>query len=350
MNPLQNKDILGLIFQFFEAEDLCNVAKICKKWNYVYKTNQFSYVFSGKRFINEKLHLIKNVDVNRKVIVYSRQMNDIGIINLYKNNKMKKIKLENNHGFPDITDKSITVLSATLEVLESNTSNLTDNSLEHLAKNKKIRKLSISGSQISDEGFKGLNFIEKLYIYSDNIEFFLPYVASEKLKEISLPSQVTSFKGLEFCNLTYLSIYGSRIEDEELKYINMDNLHTLVLCWCKNITDQGILNLTKGKSFHLKKLSLRSSKITNSSLMYLSAVDLDIWGTNISDSGFIYLDRTIKLSIGEMQNITKDCLQYLSHLKELLAPRTSIETKYLKQFQKTNPRIKCNPNFKECLN
>ena len=348
MDPLQNKDILGLIFRFFEAEDLCNVAKTCKKWNYVYKTNKFSYVFSGKRFINEKLHLIKNLDVNQKVIIYSRKMNDTGIINLYKNNKIKKVKLENNHGFRDITDKSIMVLSETLEVLESfHSVNLTDNSLKHLAKNKKIRKLLISGSQISDEGLKGLNFIEKLYIYCDNLGFFLPYVASDKLKEISLPSQVTSFRGLEFCNLTYLSIYGSRIEDEELKYINMDNLHTLVLCWCKNITDQGILNLTKGKSFHLKKLSFRSSKITNSSLMYLSAVDLDIWGTNISDSAFIYLDKTIKLSIGEMQNITKDCLQYLSHLKELLAPRTSIETKYLKQFQETNPHVKCNPNFKE---
>ena len=329
---------------------MCNAAKTCKKWNYVYKTNKFSYVFSGKRFINEKLHLIKNVDVNQKVIIYSSRITDEGLINLYKNNKIKKIKLVNNHGFRDITDKSIVVLSETLEVFESiHSVNLTDLSLQHLAKNKKIRKLSISGSQISDEGFKGLNFIEKLYVYCDNTGFFLPYVASDKLKEISLPCQVTRFKGLEFCNLAYLSLHGSRIEDEELKYINMNNLHTLVLCWCKNITDQGILNLTKGKSFHLKKLCLRSSKITNSSLMYLSAVDLDIWGTNISDAGFVYLDKTIKLSIGEMQNITQNCLQYLSHLKELLAPRTSIETKYLQQFQEINPHIKCNPNFKEIL-
>jgi hypothetical protein len=341
MNVLQNKDILYLIFRYFEAEDLCNAAKTCKKWNYVYRTNKFSYIFTGKRFINEKLHLIKNVDVNRKVYIYSSRITDEGIINLYKNNKIKKIEFVNNHGLRDVTDKSIIMLSKTLEVLECmDSANLTDLSLKHLIKNRKIRKLSISGN-ISDEGFKGLNFVEELYVYSDNVGFFLPYVASNKLKKLSLPNQVISFKGLQISNLTYLSLHGSTIEDEELKYINMENLHTLILCWCKNITDEGIFNLTKKKSFHLRKLCLRSSKITDISLIYLSAIDLDIWGTNISDAGFIYMDKTIKLSIGEMPNITKNCLQHLSHIKYLLAPRTSIEQKFLNHFELTFPHIKC---------
>lgn len=346
MNILQNRDILYLIFGFLRSEDLCNVAKTCRKWNSVYKNNKFVYHFGCERFVNEKLHLITNIDVNKTVKIYS-EISDEGMINLYKNNKIKKLYLSSNFGFRNLSDKIVEKLSETLEILDMiYTINATNKSLQHLAKHKKIQILSISGENISDDGFVGLNFIEELQVNGRKItNSFLQHVSSDKLKRLYLPSQITSFSDIHFCKLTDLSLYASQISDDELKYIQTHHLKTLILSCCQNITDEGIVKLTKGENLHLDKLCLRSTKITNNALIYISATDLDIWGTVITDDGFLYLNKTFKLSMGEMNNITEKCLQYLSHVKNLLLPRTSIERKYLVEFQQKNLHIKCNPNF-----
>ena len=52
MNPLQDKDILWLIFNYLDANSLCNVSKTCRKWNFVYNKNKFQYTFYGKKFVN----------------------------------------------------------------------------------------------------------------------------------------------------------------------------------------------------------------------------------------------------------------------------------------------------------
>ena len=317
MNPLQDKDILWLIFNYLDANSLCNAAKTCRKWNFVYNKNKFQYTFYGKKFVNEKLYLVENIDVRKDVKICSPYITDVGIINLYKNNKIRKLSIQYNS--KNITDKSIKILSETLEALNCTHSvNLTDTSLRCLAKSKKIKYLSVSYDEISDNAFIGLNFVEHLFVEGKNLSNgFVEYVASDNLKEIGLPSQITSFFPLHFCKLTYLSLYGSEIADEELTYIKTDNLKTLILCWCKNISDVGIFNLTKGKELHLEKLCLRSTKISNTSLMNLSATDLDIWGTNITDDGFIYLNKTLKLSIGEMKNLPR--VVYNTYLISLIS-------------------------------
>lgn len=356
---LMNRDILFLIFDYLPAESLCCAAKTCRKWNSVYKQNKFRYNFtSGKLLNNKKLCLIKNLDVDKIIVLFHSKLNDNGIIGLCKYNNIKKIDLGHNHGMTFITDKSIIELAKTVEELHLfNCFVITNVGIRSLTK---IKALYISGnSNITDEAFQDLRFIEILYINCDSItNNLLEYLVKDNLKILSLPNQITSFKALssfqptqrlttsvETVGLTKLHLSSSNIHDEELKYIRTDNLKELSLTWCTNISDIGIQFLTQGKSIHFDKLGLRCTKVTDVSLMLVSATDLDIWGTIITDEGFLYLENTTKLSIGEMMHISSKCLQYLSNLTYLLAPRTSIDLSDMRNFQKLHQHIKIIPNF-----
>jgi len=350
-NPLEHKDILFTIFQFLPAESLCNAAKTCKRWNNVYRSNKFSYRFiHGKNINNNKLSLIKNLNVEKTVDLNSSKLNDNGILELCKSNKIKKIKLFDNLGITNITDQSILALSSTVEELYLfRCDRITNIGLHSLGESKKLKKLHIIVNYyITDEGFINLNFLEELCLNADKLtNKVVEYIANKNLKILSLPDQIDSLKSLSFCKLTFLDLSHSKILDEELKYIQTENLKKILLTWCENITDAGIYNLTKGKSLHLEKLGLRNTQVTDVSLMYISATDLDIWGTNITDEGFLYLDKTRRLSIGEMKNISEKCLQYLSHITYLLAPRTTIPYDNLRDFQLENKHINFNPNLVE---
>lgn len=359
-NPLQHKDVLSIIFKFLYAEDLHSVAITCKKWNFVYRTNVFVYDFeNGKSINNKKLHLIRNLNVDKPVCFYSSKITDDGLINLSKYNKIKHLKLSNNFGLYNITDKSIIALAPTLESLDLfKCFKITHVGIQSLAKYSKIKVLRIcDNDEINDKAFERLNFLEDLsidYCDSENItDNVIKLIAGPNLRKLSLPGRIKNLEGLKLCNLTSLYLSGSKITDEQLKFIKPDNLKTLSLSWCENITDVGIINLssnsittTKGKLFLLDKLSLRKTQVTYASLMYISAIDLDIWGTQITDDGFLYLSsQTERLSIGEMHRISDECISHLEnlpHLNYLLAPRTSISRKRLLEFKDNNPQIQFN--------
>jgi Leucine-rich repeat (LRR) protein len=224
---------------------------------------------------------------------------------------------------------------------------ITDAGLAHVAGLTCLKGLYLTGgkSRISDEGLRHISRIsslEELYLGGE----YMTDAGLEHLKKLP--------------KLEYLCLYGSRFTDAGCVYIKempslrilsfhenlsrisdaglvhiaqMPRLEILCLHGMKNITDEGIANLTKMSS--LRMLNIASSQVTDRGLEYLSQIktleclELPQDQKGITDKGLEYLSRLSNLKDLSISRVifvdpkmnkeyyTDKGLEYLSRCSEL---------------------------------
>ncbi|MCX5638924.1 MAG: hypothetical protein NTX52_14705, partial [Planctomycetota bacterium] len=155
-----------------------------------------------------------------------------------------------------ITDKGLPLLRGLY--IEAMDSRITDAGLQHLSKATSLEELALWGERMGDAGLAHLRGLPRLrYLFLRGPHF--TDAGCLHLKDIPSLRMLSYHEGV------------ARITDAGLVHIaDIPNLESLCLHGMRNITDDGISNLSKMRS--LKKLEIGSSQVTDRGLGYLSQI------------------------------------------------------------------------------
>ena len=203
---------------------------------------------------------------------------------------------------------------------------ITDSGLENFKGLTKLKKLDLSGLDISDKGlmfFAGNTNLERLYLnYTRVTGTAFQTCAFPRLRSLSLSyasitdAELGHLKGLS--NLENLWLERTNVTDAGLVHLKgLTKLETLNLDGTK-ITDAGLAHL-KGVT-NLKTLSLERTKITGGGLVHLKGLtslqELHLTETQVTDTGLEHLK-----SLANLKDLTLYGTQItdegLVHLKGL---------------------------------
>ncbi len=208
---------------------------------------------------------------------------------------------------------------------------LTNTGLSYISKLNALEELSLSGGPLSDSALAyiaKLPSLKYLLLSGDNFtDDGMAYIKNNQ-----------SLRILHFGNL-------NRLTDEALFHLSqMPRLERLALHYNRNITDAGIVHLTKLKS--LKMLDIYNSQITDEGLAHLAKIEslenLTLPGASVTDAGVEHIAqlhdlRHLWIVSGSSSPLTDKSLFYigtLENLKKLSIGGTSLTDKGMKHIAK----------------
>lgn len=205
---------------------------------------------------------------------------------------LTELKFLNVNGCYSLTNKGLEYISQFKDLISLDLGNccrISDRGIAKLAKLDQLQSLSLLGcSKVTDNGLKPLGQLRKLRDL--NLGF------CSKITDVAF----TSLKNIQ--TLQTLSLDGCfRITNNSLSLISeLSNLQILSLNECINLDKEGIAHLESINK--LKALYLSGCyDIDDSALEFISRIPsleiLDLWGAEISDSGFLALDRLSNLKM-----------------------------------------------------
>ena len=174
-------------------------------------------------------------------------------------------------GGTQVTDAGVNRLWLnSLSELKLNDTKITDNGLKHFRGQPNLRKLDLSRTQVTDAGLKNLTLcgLERLDLGDTAI-------AGAGLEGVQLP------------DLSELRLYGTKVADDDLKYISQFSDLTDLDLSRTEISDDGLLRLTGLEN--LEYVNLEYTQVTNAGLRCLEDLNrlrrLSLANTNVTYEG-----------------------------------------------------------------
>ena len=161
--------------------------------------------------------------------------------------------------------------------------------LEHLARLKSLRTLSMADLQITDAGLehlRGMTDLQSLWLLAPNVG----------------DAGLEHLKGLS--KLRYLSLFATKVTDTGLEHLTGLTMLEELRLSSTNVSDPGLVHLKALTNLQL--LNLDSTKITDAGLEHLAGVQnlqhLSLNGTKVTDAGLEHLNRMTGLKFLDVKN------------------------------------------------